>query len=85
MQNFLTPLRVHGDIPTLPEELVAQAGKLCLNLKHKPIQVLHQVEAILDSQHRWDLLNHADVALVYTQVLIHQEQWLLALQILEVW
>lgn len=84
MQNFLRLLRVHGDTPPLPQELVIQAGKLYLDLKHKPVQVLHLVEAFLDSQHRWDLINSVNVALVCNQVLIHQEQWLLAPQILDV-
>lgn len=84
MQNFLILLRVHGDTPPLPQELVTQAGKLYLDLKHKPVQVLHLVKAILDSQYRWNLINSVNVALLCTQVLIHQEQWLLALQILDI-
>ncbi|XP_028717125.1 anomalous homeobox protein-like [Peromyscus leucopus] len=83
MENFLRLLREHGDAPPPPPELVTLAGKLCRDFQHNPVQVLHLVKAILDSQHRWDLLNNVDVALVCTQVLIHQEQWLLALQILQ--
>ncbi|XP_052600015.1 anomalous homeobox protein-like [Peromyscus californicus insignis] len=83
MENFLRLLREHGDAHPPPPELVTLAGKLCRDFKHNPVQVLHLVKAILDSQHRWDLLNNVDVALVCTQVLIHQEQQLLALQILQ--
>ncbi|XP_036031485.1 anomalous homeobox protein [Onychomys torridus] len=83
MENFLRLLREHGDAPPPPPELVTLAGKLCQDFQHNPGQVLRLVKAILDSQHRWDLLNNADVALVCTRVLIHQERRLLALQILQ--
>lgn len=84
MQHFLRLLREHGDASSPPPDLVTLAGKLCRDFQDNPVQVLHLVEAILNSKHRWYLLNNADVTLVCVQVLIQQEQQLLALQILEV-
>ncbi|XP_076416228.1 anomalous homeobox protein [Peromyscus maniculatus bairdii] len=83
MENFLRLLREHGDSHSPPQELVTLAGKLCRDFQHNLVQVLSLVEAILDSQHRWHLLENADVALVCTQVLIQQKQPFSALQILE--
>ncbi|XP_052610983.1 uncharacterized protein LOC128120815 [Peromyscus californicus insignis] len=83
MENFLRLLREHGDTPSPPQELVTLAGKLCRDFQHNLVQVLSLVEAILDSRHRWHLLENADVALVCTQVLIQQGQQFSALQILE--
>ncbi|XP_031219069.1 anomalous homeobox protein [Mastomys coucha] len=84
MQHLLRLLREHGDASSPPPDLVTLAGKLCRDFQDNPVQVLHLVEAILNSKHRWDLLYNADVTLVCVQVLIQQEQQLLALQILEV-
>ncbi|KAL6085954.1 hypothetical protein STEG23_016202 [Scotinomys teguina] len=83
MENFLRLLREHGDTHSPPQELVTLAGKLCRDFQHNLVQVFSLVEAILDSQHCWHLLENADVALVCTQVLIQQEQPFSALQILE--
>lgn len=84
MQDFLRLLREHADARSPPPDLVTMAGKLCLDLEDNPVQVVQLVEAILDSKHRWGLLKNIDVTLVCVQVLIQQEQHLLALQILEV-
>lgn len=84
MQDFLRLLKAHADASSPPSDLVTMAGKLCLDLEDNPVQVVQLVEAILDSKHRWALLKNIDVTLVCVQVLIQQEQHLLALQILEV-
>ncbi|XP_052026176.1 LOW QUALITY PROTEIN: anomalous homeobox protein [Apodemus sylvaticus] len=84
MQDFLRLLKAHADASSPPPDLVTMAGKLCLDLEDNPVQVVQLVEAILDSKHRWALLKNIDVTLVCVQVLIQQEQHLLALQILEV-
>lgn len=84
MQDFLRLLREHGDTSSPPPDLLTLAGKLCWDFQDNPVQVLHYVEAILNSKLCWDLLNNADKNLVCAQVLFQQEQHHLALQILEV-
>ncbi|XP_076774721.1 anomalous homeobox protein-like [Arvicanthis niloticus] len=84
MQEFLRLLREHGDDSSPPPDLVTLAGKLCRDFQDKPVQVLHLVEAILNSKHRWALVKNEDVTMVCVHVLIQQEQHLLALQILKV-
>lgn len=84
MQNFLRLLKEHGDTHPLPQELVTQAGKLSQDFQHKPVQVLHLVRSHSGQSASLGPAKNADVILVCTQVLIHQEQWLLVLQILDV-
>ncbi|XP_051018076.1 anomalous homeobox protein [Acomys russatus] len=83
MQNFLRLLRAHEDSHSLPQKLVTFAGKLCQDLQHNFVQVMSLVKAILESRHRRHLLDSADVALVCVRVLVQQEQYLPAIQILE--
>lgn len=84
MHEFLRLLREHGDASSPAPDLVTLAGKLCRDFQDKPVEVLCLLEAILNSKHRWALLNNEDVTTVCVQVLIQQERHLLALQILEV-
>lgn len=68
MQDFLRLLREHEDACSPPPDLVTLAGKLCQKFQDNHVQILHLVEAILNSKHRWDLLSNADVTVVCVQV-----------------
>lgn len=84
MQSFLQLLRGSGGAGPPSAELVTLAGRLCRDLQDDPEQVQPLVSAVLDSQLRLYLLDHADVALVCARALAQQEQHQAACRLLEV-
>uniref|UniRef100_A0A4X1SQH4 Homeobox domain-containing protein n=1 Tax=Sus scrofa TaxID=9823 RepID=A0A4X1SQH4_PIG len=83
MQSFLQLLRGSGGAGPPLAELVTLAGRLCRDLQDDPEQVQPLVSAVLDSQLRLYLLDHADVALVCARALAQQEQHQAACRLLE--
>uniref|UniRef100_A0A8C3YIB7 Anomalous homeobox n=1 Tax=Catagonus wagneri TaxID=51154 RepID=A0A8C3YIB7_9CETA len=83
MQSFLQLLRGRGGAGPPLAELVTLAGTLCRELQDDPEQVQPLVSAVLDSQLRLYLLDHADVALVCARALAQQEQHQAACRLLE--